>query len=330
MGRRRKTDKYLPERMYQRSGTFYLVEYGTNKWVNLGRDYVKAMAQYARLRGPEGSITTMNHLLDRYLREVAPTKALRSYESNLKEAKYLRAALGEMRPGEIKSITVYQYMDHRGKSSEVRANREVALLSHMFTKAIRWGVVEENPCRGVERFKEKARTRYIEDWEYLAFREYAGSLIAAYLDFKLITGLRKSDILSLRMDQIKEDGIHITISKTGKRMIIEWSDALRYAVDQVRRIPKPKRQSSVRGLYLFCTRHGAQYTVSGFSSIWQRKMSSALKEGIIKERFTDHDLRRKTGSDTSLEHAVRLLGHSDSKVTSKHYRVKPEVVKPLR
>jgi len=330
MGRKRKTDKYLPERMYQRSGSFYFVEYGTNKWVNLGRDYVKAMGEYARLRGPEGPISTMNDLIDRYLQEVAPTKALKTYQSNLKEAKFLKAALGEKRPKEIKSITIYQYMDHRGKSSEVRANREVALLSHIFTKAIRWGVVEENPCRGVERFKEKARNRYIEDWEYLAFKNFAGPLIAAYMDFKLITGLRKSDVLSLRMDQIREDGIHITISKTGKRMIIEWSDALRAAVDQVRTIPKPRRQSSVRGMYLFCTRHGMQYTVGGFSSIWQRKMATALEQGVIKERFTDHDIRRKTGSDTTLEHAVKLLGHSDAKVTMKHYRAKDEKVRPLR
>jgi integrase len=108
-------------------------------------------------------------------------------------------------------------------------------------------------------------------------------------------------------------------------MIIEWSDALRLAVDRVRQIPRP-----VRGLPLFCTRHGKPYTVSGFSSIWQRKMAQALARGVIKERFTDHDIRRKTGSETNLEHAMKLLGHSDAKVTARHYRVKPERVRPLR
>jgi hypothetical protein len=38
--------------MYLRSGSYYFVEYGTNAWINLGRDYVKAMAEYARIRGP--------------------------------------------------------------------------------------------------------------------------------------------------------------------------------------------------------------------------------------------------------------------------------------
>ena len=65
MGRKRRTDKHLPQRMYLRSGTFYFVEYDTNRWVNLGRDYIKAMGEYARLRGPSGPISTMNDLITR-------------------------------------------------------------------------------------------------------------------------------------------------------------------------------------------------------------------------------------------------------------------------
>ena len=146
------------------------------------------------------------------------------------------------------------------------------------------------------------------------------------MDFKLFTGLRISDILKLRLDQLKDDGIHVTISKTNKRIIIKWSEALTLAVDRVRKIPRP-----IRGLHLFCTRHGRPYTVSGFSSIWQRKMKAALAVGVLKERFTDHDLRRKTASDLDdLEHAKKLLGHSNVGVTLKHYRVKPEVVEPGR
>ena len=326
MGRKRRTDKHLPQRMYLRSGTYYFVEYGTNKWMNLGRDYVKAMAEYARLRGPQGPLVAMSDVIDRYIEEVAPTKATRTYNDNVKEARYLRAGFGKLRPTEIRPKTIYAYMDARGRSSETRANRELALLSHMFTKAIRWGVVESNPCKGVERFKEKPRTRYIEDWEYLAFKEHAGEQIAAYMDFKLITGLRVADILSMRLAQIQDDGIHVTISKTGKRIVIKWSDALRVAVERVRKIPRP-----VRGLHLFCTRHGMPYTVSGFSSIWQRKMKAAVANGVFKERFTDHDIRRKTASDLDdPEHAKRLLGHSNVAVTLKYYRVKPEIVEPGR
>ena len=218
------------------------------------------------------------------------------------------------------------YLDERGQHSPTQANRELALLSHMFTCAIRWGLVDRNPCTHVERFRETPRKRYVEDWEYLAFKDFAGSLIAAYLDFKLVTGLRKGDILALRLDQVRDDGIHLTISKTGKRIILEWTEGLRLAVEQVRALPRP-----VRGLHLFCTRKGAPYSVSGFSSIWQRRMKAALAKGVLKERFNDHDIRGKTGSDSaSTEAASKLLGHSDTRVTSAHYRRKPEVVTPLK
>ncbi len=314
MGRRRKSHKHLPERVYLRSGSYYFVDY-SGKWHN------------GQLADYDSQVTTMAGLIDRYLREVSPTKAQSTYKDHIKQAKYLRAAFGNLRPIQIKAQGVYAYLDARGKRSRVQANRELALLSHIFKYAIRWGAADRNPCIGVERFKEIPRDRYVEDWEYAAFREFAGPLIAAYMDFKFLTGLRKGDVLSLKIEHLKENGIHAHISKTNKDIIIEWTDALREAVAAIRRLPRP---SKVTGLYLFCTRHGRPYTVSGFSSIWQRKMRAAIDQGVIKERFTDHDLRAKSGSDTDLEHASTLLAHLDARTTKRHYRRKVPVVRPLK
>ena len=117
MGRKRRKDKHLPERMYLRSGSYYLAEYGSNKWINLGRDYVKAMGEYARLRGPDGPLNTIADVIDRYLQEVAPTKAERTYKDNVNESRYLRAAFGKLRPEDIKPKTIYAYLDQRGRAS---------------------------------------------------------------------------------------------------------------------------------------------------------------------------------------------------------------------
>lgn len=312
MGRKRRKDKHLPERMYLRSGSYYLVDH-LGKWHNLGRNYIKAMGTYAKMRGPDGPCSKFADVIDRYLAEVAPEKAEKTYGDNLKQARYLRAAFGKAAPTNI------------SKQGKVAANRELALLSHMFKKAIRWGVVIDNPCTGIERFKETPRRRYVEDWEYTAFREYADALVAAYMDFKYITGLRKGDILKLKLEQLCDDGIHITVSKSGDNKIIGWTDNLRAAVAAIRALPRP-----IRGLHLFCTRRGKPYTVSGFTSIWQRKMNNAVAQGILKERFTDHDLRAKTASDTDLEHATKLLTHQDSRTTQRHYRRRPEKIRPLK
>lgn len=58
-------------------------------------------------------------------------------------------------------------------------------------------------------------------------------------------------------------------------------------------------------------------------------MNKALEEGLIKERFTFHDLRAKAGSDAE-ENAQKLLGHASAVTTKRVYERKPSVVKPIR
>jgi integrase len=69
----------------------------------------------------------------------------------------------------------------------------------------------------------------------------------------------------------------------------------------------------------------------GWDSMWQRFMTRLLKDTDVKERFTEHDLRGKVGSDVaSVERAADLLGHASKEITKPHYRRKPEVIKPAR
>lgn len=324
-GRPRNQGKHLPKRMYERSGSYYFVDH-EGKWINLGREYGRAIEKYNRLNDDPVEVHTIGDLIERYMREVSPTKAPSTHKSNQKHAKYLRAAFGRIQPSDLTARAIYQYMDAR--KATVSANRELAMLSHMFTKAIRWGVADSNPCLRIERHPEKPRDRYIEDWEYQAFRKFVPAQLAAYMDLKLLTGLRQGDMLALKIDQLKDDGIHVLVSKTKRQIIIRWSDHLRVAAEAViaTKTTYPAKESP----YLFCTRRGEQYTSDGFRTIWQRWMVNALKQGVLKERFREHDLRAKTGSDADLAHAVSLLAHLDRKTTQKHYRRKAEIVEPLR
>jgi integrase len=50
-------------------------------------------------------------------------------------------------------------------------------------------------------------------------------------------------------------------------------------------------------------------------------MEKALRETRLEERFREHDLRAKVGSDAVDDLAAQIqLAHSDGKVTRKHYR----------
>jgi len=326
MGQKRKHDKHLPQRMYLRSGSYYFVDH-KGKWHNLGKVYVKAMAQYAQITDPDKICRTIGDLLDRYLIEIAPTKSERTLKDNMSEAKKLREALGHIQIDQLTTQLVYQYLDARGKKAPVRANREMSLLSSCYTKAIRWGYTTENPCKGVEKHKEKPRNRYVENWEYLAFRGFADPLIASLMDFIYLTGLRISDVVKIKLTDLKDDGIHVqpgkTQNTTGKKLIIEWTPLLSEAVQNIRNLKRP-----VTGLYLFVTRRGQPYSYSGIVSIWGRQMDKAVEQNIIKERFNRHDLRAKAASDTDSQHAKQLLGHSSEKITA-GYRRKDEKVRPI-
>jgi integrase len=140
----------------------------------------------------------------------------------------------------------------------------------------------------------------------------------------------------IRLSDLTETGImvrpHKTINTKRTARIFEWTPALKLAVEQA----KAARPIDISP-WLFCTREGQGYfnedsgQASGWDSMWQRFMTRLLKDTDVKERFTEHDLRAKVGSDlTSIERATDLLGHASKEITKRHYRRKPEVIKPVR
>jgi integrase len=278
---------------------------------------------------------TMAELLDRYALEVIPQKAPKTQESNNISVRKLRSVFGHMPIDSVKPMHVYQYRDIRGKQGRTAANHDISMLSHAFTKAIEWGLCENHPIKSkVSKFSVQPRKRYIEDWEITEALKVASPFIAAYIRLKLNTGLRRGDLLSIKLSDITEAGLQVsprkTAGSTGKRMVYLWSDELRQAVNQAMQI---RRKTNSQ--WLFHTNTGQPYikddgNAAGFSSIWQRFMAKVLAETKVKERFTEHDLRAKVASDVDAEHARKLLGHATAQITQKVYRRRPEYVVPAK
>lgn len=302
----------------------------------------------------ENRIRTIGQLLDRYALEVIPAKKPASRISNLNQLKVLRAVFCDHPLVPFKPQLVYQYVTKRSvkktnpetgrvTGGRIAAHREIELLSHAYTKAVEWGLIDRHPFKGEIRLEgEKPRTRYIEDWEIVEMlsldsRRKKGSvlMIQAYIRIKLLTGMSQQDLLRLTESDIKEDGIHIqrhkTVNSTGKKTIYVWSDELRDAV-KMAKLARPRLSP-----FLFCNRDGNGYIneetsrAPGWKSMWQRFSARVINQTAVKERFTEHDLRAKVGSDAkSLDHARALLSHADSRTTNKIYRRKAEVVTPLK
>jgi integrase len=326
---RRKKDKHLPKRVYFKTGCYYFVDI-QNKWHKLGKTLAEAMQTWSQMFEQRiFSNKTMSAVFDRYIQEVSTTKSESTYKNELSSFKYLRAFFGDMSPQDITPVDVYRHLDLRARISKVQANKELSLMSSVFASAIRWGIVSENICRDIKRFKEPTRDRYVQDEEFETFYNYADDLIKAFMLVSYLTGLRLGDVLNVKFGDLTEEGILIVANKTKKKSIIVWTDALRDAVDFAKKLKRP-----VRGFYLFCTRDGKPYSSDGFKAIWQRKMKKAHENGVLKERFMIKDLRAKAATDIEqnrgLEFAQALLGHSNASTTRRHYIRKVQKVNPVR
>lgn len=248
----------------------------------------------------------------------------------------LRSVFGKMLLVTIEPQHIYVYHDKRG--ARTAAKREIEVLSHAYTKAVEWGYIKRHPFKGQVRLENnKPRSRYVEDWEIieclsLHSRRNKGSVrvIQAYIRLKLLTGLRKGDMLRITQDNLKDDGIYIKTSKTKKPVIYEWTNELENTIKMI----KEARPIDI-SRYLFCTSKGKCYisddcSASDWNSMWKRFMTRVIEETKVKKRFTEHDLRAKVASDAdSLEHARALLTHTDARTTNRTYRRKAERVVPL-
>lgn len=347
--KRNPENRKLPARWVQKHGAFYYLvppevrdQWDGKAWFRLGATLPEAYRVWSeRVSRPE-RVTTIGQLLDRYILQVIPAKKEKSAKTageNLKQIERMRPAFEKMYLTDLEPQHIYQYYERR--TAKTGAKREIEVLSHAFTKAVEWGLIKAHPFKGEVRLENAApRTRYVEDWELVEFmsmesRRKKGSvgMIQAYLRIKLLTGLRQRDLLLLTASQVKDDGIHVLISKTknktGKRVIYDWTPELREAYQDALAV-RPALSP-----FLFCNRFGAGFVddetgeAKDWNNMWQKAMTRALKETKITERFTEHDLRAKVGSDAeSLERAKQLLAHADSRMTERVYRRRPERIKP--
>lgn len=330
MGRPRTVNTNLPKGVYLTKGTYYFVDQ-QKKWVKLGHTLCDAMVAYYKLLPEKREISTLRDLFDRYMVEISPKKSKASYESDLTAMRQLRPVMGDMQPNELTPQDVYKYIDYRSRTAPVRVNREIALLSHIYTKAVRWGAAASNPCRDVERNKEKPRTRYITDNELSSFKTILPLWLQLYVELKYLTGLRQSDLLELQFDMVTAEGLLVTPSKTinssKASILIEWTTALSNVINSLKLLSNKHREQT----HLFVGRAGKPYTRGGFRSFWQTYMKKAMEHKLFDESFQERDIRAKTASDIGvLSEARLLLAHESDKTTAKFYTRLPKKVKPLK
>lgn len=281
--------------------------------INLGTDLDAALAEYSRLRG-EGD-GRLSAIIKRYRKKEIMSKAPKTQREYERQLDRLERVFGHMYPAEIQAHHAIEYLDRFGS---VAANREIALLRAVLTKAVHWGHIKANPLFGLQyRNPERARSRVVEPEEIRYVMRRAPQRVRLVIWLAYLTGLRRDDILRLTAFDAKDDALHVGESKTGKRVRIAWTPSLRRAIRRA-------QDASTDATRLF------PISASGFDSQWQRLRRTLSGEGY--ELFQLKDLRAAHASavDDRGGDATHQLGHSSAAVTQRHYLRSGRKVTPIR
>jgi site-specific recombinase XerD len=327
MSRKRISNRDLPQRVYLKHGSYFFVT-AEKKWIKLGKSKSEMYKSLAELEiRPMGSYT-ITSLWNDYREDELHKLSIATKDGYIKCSLNILKAFGHMAPDEIKSPDVARYLLVRGKKAKNCANKEVAVLSTMYTYAVSLGIAERNPCLRVKRHKLSPRTRYIEDWELAEFRSVCDDMLDCYVELKFLTGLRKTDMLKLTLAQVKESGLYIRPSKTknstGETREFEWTPDLRRAIEAAKALPRPQYET-----HIFCNKRGKpfiddHFKTPAFDLIWNKAMKQALQETQLRERFQEKDIRAKTATDAddNDQNATKILGHESSNTTKIYLRSK--------
>jgi integrase len=162
--------------------------------------------------------TTLDELWERYLPHAETHK--RSWKRDVQMYGNLKEFFGRPRLRDITPDRIEKFQQIRSREvAPATVNRETALLKHLFFQAEKWGLHTGNPVRLV-RFLTEDNLKC----ETLSPDEEAALLLAAppYLKdmvtFAVNTGLRRSDVFNLRLEDvdIEKAFVNIIVRKNRK------------------------------------------------------------------------------------------------------------------
>ena len=267
---------------------------------------------------------TVADLAARYLEEHAAVR-LKPGSQTLVEILircHILPALGRMPLAAVEQRHVIE-LQQALSAQPVTANKAVKLLSHMYRLAKGWGMAPEgrNPCRSVEKYPERSRERFLTDAEFTRLGQVldraaavggASPKAVAAIRLLMLTGCRKSEILTLRWSNVDLDASELRLAdaKAGPRTV----HLLPMAVRLLEALPRLKGSTWV---FPGNDRHG-RYSGGGLDHVWQTVRARA---GLGDVRL--HDLRHSFASRAlalgeTLPVIGKLLGHSDIETTARY------------
>jgi integrase len=308
--------KGLPKRCYVKHGAVYYVDMA-RKWHRLCAEreglpaVFRAMARITERLDTPGS---MPAITTAWLDEMRPQWAPSTRKDREAIGALICKAFAEYHASDVTTPDANQFLK-KWAAKPRYYNVARGVLSQILRYAAVHGHREGyNPIDNIKGAKVDARKRMVTDDDLVTMRAalsvgtHTAGILAVF-DIAILTGLRVGDIIKLRWQDVKADGLHIVQQKTGTAQVIGWSDDLRATVNAC--------GTGQRIGHIIKTRSGAPYTYSGVKSAWDRAL---VRCGL--EDLHIHDLRGRAGIDKTIEagkeQAQGLLGHATMRMTEQY------------
>jgi integrase len=163
-----------------------------------------------RFMADEKPETTFDEAADSFLGYSEARR--RSHANDLQIVTRLKAYFGTRPLRSINPDIVEGYLTQRRKAGNLSRNgkaltnatlnRDLALLKCITRRAVLNGLLDRNPIEGVRAFKEESRDRTLTQEEYEALLRRCSPRLKAVVQLAYWTGMRRSEILGLRWDQV--------------------------------------------------------------------------------------------------------------------------------
>src|SRR3990170_8178434 len=211
-----------------------------------------------------------------------------TYLLKLRMVTTLTRHLGEYPLDKITPFIIEKYRINRKEKDGVKdssINIDIAILSHIYTVAIKAGIVDKNPCKDVRRLKvTQTKDRVLSQSEIALLLDKLQGKDRLMVLVGLFTGLRLGGVLSLSLNDIDFTRKIISSShKTGKLVSIPLSDYLE--------VELLRYKGNNSGARVFESREITNAVVVRYSDHF-----SKLFKGLGIHDFTFHNLRHTFSS----------------------------------
>lgn len=171
------------------------------------------------------------------------------------------------------------WRDRMAANSRRQADYVFATFAAVLAWAADRGIILTNPCARPGKLYRSKRsdTIWTQADETALFKIAPQRIRLAYL-LAVWTGQRQGDLLRLTWKAYDGSHIRLTQRKTGRRVVIPVSGALKAALD--------KASQDKKAVTILTTTKGTPWTSHGFSATWRKTLAKAKVTGL-----TFHDLR---------------------------------------